>query len=151
MNLVIAGVVVVWLLIRQLTPRPVKEKSLFGVVILAYGVFAASTFPASAPVTVVDVAVLIGSAILGCALAALRAFTVRLRREGDRLIQQGTALTALLWIVGLAQHLLSELLMTVPMLAQATLLLYVGVVILVQRAVLLARARSAGHLAANGR
>ena len=50
-----------------------------------------------------------------------------------------------------AQHLLSELLMTVPMLAQATLLLYVGVVILVQRAVLLARARSAGHLAVHGR
>lgn len=148
MNLVIAAAVLIWLLYRQLTERPVKERSLLGWIVLAYGVFAVSRFVPSTPVTPWDVAVLVGSALLGCALAALRAYTVRLRRHDGQLMQQGTVLTAALWIVGLGQHLLSELLMSTPALAQTTLLAYFGVVILVQRGVLLARARAAGHLPA---
>lgn len=146
MNLVIAVVVLIWLLYRQLTERPVNERSLLGWIVLAYGLFQVSRFAPSSPVTSWDIVVLVGSALLGCALATLRAFTVRLRRKDGQLMQQGTAITAMLWIVGLGQHLLSELLMPTPELAQVTLLAYFGLVILVQRGVLLGRARAAGHL-----
>jgi len=148
MNLVIAAAVLIWLLYRQLTERPVKERALLGWIVLAYGLFQVSRFAPSAPVTSWDVVVLLVSALLGCALATFRAFTVRLRRRDGQLTQRGTVVTAVLWVVGLGQHLLSELLMTTPALAQTTLLAYFGLVILVQRGVLLARARAAGHLPA---
>lgn len=148
MNLVIAAVILIWLLYRQLTERPVKERSLLGWIVLACGVFQVSRFASLGSVTSWDIVVLLGSALLGCALATLRASTVRLRRKDGQLMQQGTVITAALWIVGLGQHLFSELLMPTPALAQATLLAYFGLVILVQRGVLLGRARAAEHLSA---
>jgi len=147
MNIVIALAVLVWLLVRQLSPRPVKEKSVLGWIVLAYGVFAVAHFSPSSPITALDIVILVGSTLIGVALAALRAYTIRLRSSGGQLIQQGTAWTAVLWVVGLGQHLLSEVFISVPGLAQATLLAYFGLVILVQRGFLVARARSAGHLA----
>ncbi len=56
-----------------------------------------------------------------------------------------TVLTAALWVVGLGQHLLVDLLAGDHGLGSASLLAYFGLVLLVQRLALLHRAGVEGH------
>jgi hypothetical protein len=57
--------------------------------------------------------------------------------------QQGSWVTAVLWVVGIGQHLLVDSLVA-PGLGADSLLLYFGIVIFAQRQVVLARARAHG-------
>lgn len=140
-SIVITLGVLAWVISRQLSVRPLKERSRIGWVLLAIGVVETVQFAGSHSVDGTDLALLALSAAIGCVLALGRAFTVRLWSEGDTVLRQGTVATAVLWLVGLGQHLLVETVVHAPGLAEASLLGYFGLVLLVQRAVLLDRAR----------
>jgi hypothetical protein len=83
------------------------------------------------------------SLIIGIALAAVRALTIRIWADGDQVLRRGTVLTALLWVVSLAQHMIVGGLL----LGDATLLIYFGLVLIAQQQVLMVRARSQGLFA----
>jgi hypothetical protein len=93
-----------------------------------------------------DVVLLVLSLAIGCGLAVVRAlWTVRLWVQDGRTMRQGNVLTAVLWVVSLGQHLAIDKLI-LPGAASATILVYFGIVLLVQREVLLVRARRSGVL-----
>src|SRR5262249_19661170 len=91
--------------------------------------------------TAVDVVLTLASVGIGMALAIVRARTVHLWRDtatggqqdpAGEIWQRGTVLTAVLWIVGLGQHLLIDKLTTAG-LGSATVFLYLGAVTQTQR------------------
>ncbi|MFE6686424.1 hypothetical protein ACFVFQ_08075 [Streptomyces sp. NPDC057743] len=142
-NLAITAVVLVWLLSRQLTERPLRERSPVGLVLLVIGAVETGVYVTSSPLSWRDGAVVVASLAVGVLLAAVRAFTVRLSVRGGRVMRQGTALTAALWIVSLGQHFLIDTAVAAQ-LGAVTVLFYFGVVLLAQQLVLVRRAAAAG-------
>ncbi|MFJ5677616.1 hypothetical protein [Streptomyces sp. NPDC093097] len=142
-NLAIAALVLVWLLSRQLTERPLRERSPVGLVLIAIGAVETGWYVTSYPLTWRDGALVAASLAAGVLLAAVRAFTVRLSVREGRIMRQGTALTAALWILGLAQHFLIDTAVAAQ-LGAVTVLFYFGVVLLAQQLVLVRRAAVAG-------
>jgi FtsH-binding integral membrane protein len=145
-NLVVTLAVLAWLLTRQLTERPLKEKSRIGLVLIVVGAIETVSFAGSHSLSAHDALLLVASLVVGIVLAALRAFTVRLRTDGGQITRRGTWLTAVLWIVGIGLHYLMDAGVSSGF-GSVTVLLYFGVVLLAQRQILLARARGAGVLA----
>lgn len=88
-------------------------------------------------------AVLVASFLVGAALAAARAFTVRLWSVDRQLHRQGTAWTVALWLVAVLTHLAAgfwtHALGGPAALAGATAMLYLAVASIVQQAVLVER------------
>jgi hypothetical protein len=144
-NLAVTAVVLVWLLFRQLTERPLREKSRLGLVLVVVGAVETVSYVSGHRLSGHDAGMLVLSLVVGLALAAARAFTVRLRRHNGLITRQGTWLTGLLWIVAIGQHFLIDTTVAAG-LGAVTILLYFGVVLLAQQQVLSARAR-AGALA----
>lgn len=138
-NLAITALVLIWLLSRQLTARPLRDKSRIGFILGAVGIVGTVSFFSGRQLGAKDAGVLVLTLLLGGALAAVRAYTVRLWNEDGQTYRQGGILTAVLWIAAIGLHLLVDSLVT-PGLGSATVLLYFGVVLLVQRQVLIARA-----------
>ncbi|MGQ4517293.1 hypothetical protein [Streptomyces sp. DW26H14] len=139
-NLAVTAVVLVWLLFRQLTERPLRERSRVGLVLAAVGAVETVSYASHHSLSAHDVGMLLVSLVVGVALAAVRAFTVRLSSKGGRIVRQGTWLTGLLWLVGIGQHFLVDGTVAAGLGAES-LLLYFGVVLLAQQQVLRARAR----------
>jgi hypothetical protein len=90
-----------------------------------------------------DLALTALSIAIGLGLAVVRARTIRIWAEAGNVWQQGTWVTAVLWVVGLGQHLLLDA-VGAPGLGSVSLLLYFGVIIFAQRLVVLGRARARG-------
>lgn len=145
-NLAVTVLVLAWLLTRQLTERPLKEKSRLGLVLIVIGAVETLSFVRDHPLSGHDGLMLVLSLAIGLVLAAARAFTVRLRGTGGRLTRQGTWATAVLWIVSIGLHYLIDTTVDGG-LGSVTILLYFGIVLLAQRQILLARARGTGALA----
>ncbi|MFJ9614240.1 hypothetical protein [Streptomyces noursei] len=138
-NLAITAVVLIWLLSRQLTERPLREKSPIGLVLVVIGAVETGVYVASHPLSWRDGALVVASLVVGVLLAAVRAFTVRLSVRGGRVVRQGTVLTAALWVLGLGQHFLIDTAVAAE-LGAVTVLFYFGVVLLAQQLVLVRRA-----------
>ncbi|MGC0364224.1 hypothetical protein ABH922_002208 [Rhodococcus sp. 27YEA15] len=140
-NILIAAVVLIWLMFRQLTAQPLREHSRLGLVLIIIGAvetvsaFSVNSFP------VRDLVWVAASILVGVGIAAVRGYTVRIWRQDSDVYRQGTWITAILWIVGIGQHLLVDQVVSAG-LGAATLLLYFGIVIAAQRQVILSRARS---------
>ena len=146
LNIVIAVLVLAFLLSRQLAVRPLRERSMVGLVLVVAGLVEAAQFLTAHHPGAGDVALLVLSLAIGCALAAVRAlWTIRLWVQNGRTLRQGTALTALLWVVSLGQHLAVDKVVLAGA-GSATVLLYLGVVLVVQQEVLVVRARRSGVL-----
>jgi hypothetical protein len=144
-NILIAVVVLAWVLSRQLSVRRLQERSRVGLILLLIGVIETAHFLSSHSLAARDVVLLIASAAVGCGLAVVRAFTVRIWADQGEVLRQGTVWTAALWLVSIGQHLLLDSLVSVDGLAQTSLLAYFGLVLLVQQTVLVDRARKYGH------
>ncbi|WP_052488706.1 hypothetical protein [Streptomyces sp. 150FB] len=138
-NLAVTALLLIWLLSRQLTARPLRDTSRIGFVLAAVGIVGTVSFFSDRHLGAKDAGVLVLTLLLGGVLAAVRAYTVRLWSENGQTYRKGGVLTAVLWIAGIGLHLLIDSLVT-PGLGSATVLLYFGVVLLVQRQVLTARA-----------
>ncbi|WP_329455049.1 hypothetical protein [Streptomyces sp. NBC_01497] len=139
-NLAVSAVVLVWLLVRQLTERPLKEKSRIGLILVVVGAVETLSYLRHHPLSGHDAAMLLVSLLIGVGLAAVRAFTVRLSGRGGQVMRQGTWLTGLLWIVSIGQHFLIDATVSAG-LGSVSVLLYFGVVLLAQQQVLTARTR----------
>ncbi|MFC8732138.1 hypothetical protein ACFT5B_06745 [Luteimicrobium sp. NPDC057192] len=145
-ELLVGVLVVVGVVVRQLRVRRLDPRSTVAWVVL--GVGAVVTFAAldDHPVTTRDVALLTVSAAVGGVLAVARAYTVRVWRTDRGVVRQGGVSTAVLWVVSIGQHLLVDGRADDRSLTDASLLAYLGFVLLVQNLVLVARARREGLL-----
>ena len=136
-----ALIAVVWLLVRQLSVRPLQDRPTLALILLVIGAAQTAQFAQERTIDGIDVLLGLASLAVGAGLAAVRAHTVRLWRDGDAVLTQGTWWTLLLWIVGIGQHLVFEFFTHIHGFGTATLLVYFGVVLLVQRLLLSRRAR----------
>jgi hypothetical protein len=131
-SIVIGLIVLVLILYRQRQVRQVTTKLGLPSVLAVAGL--AGMSGAHRPITSGQIAVLAGLlAIGGVGLGAVRAYTVRVWREGDRWLRQGTWVTIGLWIVGAAIHGAADWFVG---LGSASLLLYLGVTYAAQRLML---------------
>jgi hypothetical protein len=142
-NIVIGLLVLAWLISGQLRRKPLNARTRLGLILAVTGLVETWNFLRHTHVTGGDLALTGLSIVIGAGLAAVRARTTRLWQEQGTVWQQGTWLTALLWIVGLGQHLLLDAL-AAPGLGPVSLLLYFGAIIFAQRLVVLGRARARG-------
>ncbi len=142
-NIVIGLLVLAWLIGGQLRRKPLNAKTRLGLVLAVIGLAETWNFLRHTHVADRDLALTGLSIVIGIALAAVRAGTIRIWQEQGEVWQQGTWLTALLWVAGLGQHLLLDKI-AAPGLGSASLLLYFGVIIFAQRLVVLGRARGHG-------
>lgn len=142
-NIVIGLLVLAWLISSQLRKKPLTQKTRLGLILAVVGLVSTWNFAQHTHLTGRDVALTGVSIVIGLGLAVARARTVRVWASQGNVWQQGTWVTALLWVAGLGQHLLLDTLV-VSGLGSASLLLYFGVVIFAQRVVVLSRARAHG-------
>lgn len=145
-NIVVSLAVLAWILYRQLSTRPLREQSRIALILIVVGAAEAVPIMNHNPPSLHDAGFLLLSALIGIALAAVRALTVRIWADGDRVLRRGTIPTALLWLASIAQHLAVGFFVA-DGLGNATLLVYFGLVLAAQRQVLMIRARSQGLFA----
>ena len=138
-NLLIAAVVLLWILARQLRTRPVRERSRIGIILTLVGAVETYAFVSGHRLGVADLSWVLLSLVIGIGLAVLRAFTVRIWRAGDVVLRRGTWVTAVLWLVAAGQHLLIDHFVS-PGFSDSSLLLYLGIVLTVQQLVVVGRA-----------
>lgn len=147
-TLLISVVILGWLLVKQLSVRPLKDRSVLWVVFILVGLVQTANFVQGVTLNVSDVLLLLLSIAVGMGLAAARAFTtVTWRGEDGVLYRKGNWLTAILWIIGIGQHLLIDH-FVIDGFGTASIMLYFGIVIAVQRQVLLLRVRRGAVLSA---
>jgi hypothetical protein len=145
-SIVIGLAVLVWLLVRQLSKRSVKEdrQPIFLLVLLVIGIVDLGQFVHGHPVSATAVAMLVASLLVAAVFGAIRAYTVRLWREDGTLYQQGSLVTVALWIVAIAAHFGIDFLVDrnspAQGLATAAVTLYIAVSFGVQRFVVRSRA-----------
>jgi hypothetical protein len=146
-NIVVAVLVLVWLLKRQLTPRPVKEQQPYRtmVILAAVGVWQVAAYVQGKHVPDAAWALLVLSFGVGVAIAYVRGALVHVWRDGDVLMRQGNVVTLGLWTVSIALHIGSDILIErtssgIEQLGSVSLLLYVAVALGVQRVATLRKA-----------
>jgi hypothetical protein len=146
-NIVIAVVVLALLLTRQLMARRLSESYRLSIILAVLGVVEFVTFLKGHPHHGGAIAVAVaGSLVIAAASGAARTPTIRVWRQGDQLMRQGTWLTAVIWVVGYAAHLGWDYLVAGHVtgtnggnVGAATSLLYLVVTLTIQRYMLLAR------------
>jgi hypothetical protein len=143
---VILGVAVLVLLIyRQLSARPVNASALGLIAILAIiGVVQTYQFLNKNHAHPLTYAAIGGSVVLAAIFGALRASTVRVWLQDGQAWSKGNWLTAALWIASLAAHLGYDILVAhgpgARGLGTATIVLYLAVSLGFQRVLVLQRA-----------
>jgi predicted metal-dependent HD superfamily phosphohydrolase len=142
-NIVIGLLVLAYIIGKQVTKQPLSAKTRLGLILAAVGLVETWNFIQHTHVADRDLALVAASIVIGLGLAVLRARTVRVWADQGNVWQQGSWVTAALWVVGIGQHLLVDSLVA-SALGADSLLLYFGVVIFAQRQVVLARARAHG-------
>lgn len=139
-DIVIAVAVLVFILYRQVQVRRTSQRMVLPIVLIIIGVasLAGGSSTSSGKLTGSELGILIALLALdaGC-LGAVRAWTVRLWRDGQHgVLRQGTWVTVVLWLVGLAIHEGVDFAAHIP---AGSTLLYVGVTLLAQQLALQAR------------
>ncbi|MGU3291327.1 hypothetical protein [Williamsia sp. M5A3_1d] len=144
-NIVLAVAVIGLILYRQMRPTPVGGSPKSAIILTVIGAFVAAKSLDGAGVTALDIAVLGVSTVVGLGIAVVRAHTVLIYRDPatNTAYGRGTAVTAGLWLAGIAAHVGIDLLASASV-GGSTLLFYLGSVLLVQNLVVTARARRAG-------
>jgi hypothetical protein len=150
MTIVISVVVLLFVIVRQVAKRPVKEdaRPVVLLVLVLVGIYELVKFLSDHPVTATAVTMLAASLVLAAGFGALRAYTVRLWRDNGVLYRQGNAVTVVLWLIAIGVHFGADVLIEGGVhsptsgLASAALLLYIAISFGVQRLVVMSRART---------
>lgn len=110
-NIVVSLAVLALILTRQLVKRTVREDQPFRIMAIlgVIGIVETVQFQGKHTVSGAAWAILAASLVLGAGFGALRGMTVHVWREGGTLYRKGNAITLVLWVVGLALHLGSDL------------------------------------------
>jgi hypothetical protein len=140
-SIVISVAVLAYILYRQVQVRRAAPRMVLPVVLLVLGVVGleqGSSRPTAAKLGIL-VALLALDAV---GLGALRAWTVKLWRDGHDVLRQGTWVTVVLWLVGLGIHEAVDVIAHIP---GSSTLLYLGVTFLAQQLVLQLRINRIEH------
>ena len=114
-------------LVQQLRPRPVRRIPYLGGVLAVIGSVALATLVLKHVVSPAGTALLLTSLAVTAVLGIVRGLVTRVWWDADRgLLRQGGALTVILWLVAIAQHIGADLLLP-PGVGIATLSLFFGV------------------------
>jgi hypothetical protein len=147
-NIVVPALILAFIIRRQLEPRAVREDEPFRllVVLVALGTVEMVQLAQKHTVPASAWAILGVSLAIGVGLGALRGALVHVWRVDGVLTRQGSYVTLVLWVVGLAVHFGADLVIAQVShpardLGNDALLLYVALVLGAQRWVTLARAR----------
>lgn len=145
-SLVIGLAVLGWLLWRQLQVRELRRDKGYGaaLVMVGVGLVEVVRYAGEHRLGATGDALLATSIVVAAAFGAVRATTVHLWFEDGRLLRQGTAITAVLWLAAIAIHLAGDQVIAphdAARIGGVSLLLYLGVSLAVQRATLGERAR----------
>lgn len=148
-GLIIGLVVLGWLMWRQLQVRELRRDRGYGaaLILVAIGLVEIVHYGREHPLGTSGDLLLATSIAVAAGFGAVRATTVRLWTEDGRLLRQGTAITAALWLVAIAIHLAGDQVIAphdAERIGAVSLLLYLGVSLAVQRAALGERARRLG-------
>jgi hypothetical protein len=146
---VIIGIAVLgWILfnqlrVRQFTARRLRVAGILGVI----GLVEVASTAGAHPVSVVGWTLLVTGLVIGAALGLLRAATVNLWVRDGAVYTQGHAMTAALWIVGIAIHIGLDLLAqaiapSADAVDASSVLLFIAVSLGVQGLVTMQRARA---------
>jgi hypothetical protein len=137
-DIVVSLAVLAFILYRQRQVRRAAPTMVLPVVLIVLGlVGVASLSKGSNKITSAEIGILIALLALDAVgLGAVRALTVRLWRDGEAVLRQGTWLTVGLWLVGIVIHEAVDLLAHIP---STSLILYLGLTLLAQQLVLQAR------------
>ena len=145
MDLLINLAVLAFILYRQLQVRPVRDSLRLPLIIAIIGVVQLVQYLKHGHHGAGVAVALAGSLVLAAVSAAIRAPTVRIWVDGGQAWRQGTWLTAVLWVVSLGAHLGYDYFVdgkgSQSGLGSASLLLYFGVTLTIQRLILAARAQ----------
>ncbi len=154
-NIVIGLVVLAWVISRQLRVRTVNEERAMRLLVIlgVIGLYEVAQFADRHTVSSAAWA-LVGASLVGSLLlGVLRGRTVRVWRDANgALLQQGTAVTLVLWAVSIAVHLGADLVLhtlgsAAVGLGSASLVLYLAVTLGVQRVVVVHRGTElVGHV-----
>jgi len=136
-SMVVSIVILAYILWNQMRVRVLRAKMTLPVVLIVLGAGNLSSLGGAHPLSGAAVALLILS-LLGDAvgIGALRAYTVRLWRDGAQIMRQGTWVTMLLWLLGISIHVLLD---AASGAGSASYLLYLGLTLGTQRLVLQSR------------
>ena len=150
-NILIAVVVLVWILSRQLRAKPLREQRPYTMMIVlgVLGLFQIAQLAGRVQITGAAYAALIVGLLSGAVFGWLRGRYVHLWRVDGVLTRQGNWLTVVLWVVGIAIHLglddagalLSPNNGAVNSLGTVGIMLYLAVALAAQRFATLARAK----------
>ena len=141
-NVVVGLLVLGWILTRQMSPRRVADSPKGALIVTVIGLVSAAQFVDHHHLSVLALATMVVSALLGAAFAVARGFTVRIwRDEQGTAWSRGTAMTLVLWIVGLAAHVGLDMVAGHGA-GSATIVLYIGTMLLAQLVVVQWRVRS---------
>jgi hypothetical protein len=144
-DVILGAAVLVFLIYRQLSVRPVNASALrFIAILLVIGLLQTYRFLSQNHAHTLTFAVLGGSLVLAAIFGALRARTVRVWRDDEQAWSQGNWLTAVLWVASLAAHLGYDILVGhgkgVRGLGVATIVLYLAISLGFQRVLVMQRA-----------
>jgi hypothetical protein len=143
--LLVGVAVLALLIVRNLRARPVREvnQRLF-LILGVIGVIQTYQYLTQYHAGATGVAALLGSLVLAAGFGVIRALTVRVWINDGQPWSQGSALTAVLWVIAVAAHLGYDALLSghkdLSGLGAATVMLYLLVSLLVQRVIVNARA-----------
>jgi hypothetical protein len=145
-GIVIGLAVLGWLLWRQLQVRELRRDKGYGaaLVMVAIGVVEVVRYAGETHLGATGDVLLATSIAVAAGFGVVRAGTVRIWCEDGRLLRQGTAITAALWLAAIAVHLAGDQVIAphdAERIGSVSLLLYLGVSLAVQRAALGERAR----------
>lgn len=149
-NILIAVIVLVWVLSRQLKVRPLREHRPYTLMILlaVLGLFQISQLAAHVQISAAAYGALIVGLASGALFGWLRGRYIHLWRADGVLMRQGNWLTVVLWVVGIALHLgfdVAGVLLSPnghsDSLGTVGIMLYLAVALAAQRFATLARAR----------
>jgi hypothetical protein len=160
-SLIVELAIVAFILIRQVSSRPLKENYVLPAILLVLGLAEFGSFVLGQRQfdafihgqthhlvihnTGTIIAAVAGSLVLAVLSGAIRTTTIRVWWQDGQFWRGGSWLTAVLWIVSLAVHFGYDALITHGKpesgVAGATLLPYFAISLTVQRVILLARAR----------
>jgi hypothetical protein len=142
-NILIGIAVLAFVLYRQLQPRPIRDNVRLPIILGVIGLVELIQFLSKHHGSKTFL-VLGGSLVLAVVFGAFRAATTHVWIEGGQAWRRGNWITAVLWIVSLVGHLGYDYLVDgkgpLAGLGSASLLLYLGVTLLIQGLILLARA-----------
>lgn len=149
------GVLVLgYILFRQVQKRSVNEdnRPVLLLVLFVIGAVELVQFVQGHPVNGTGIAMLLASFVAAGVFGAIRAYTVRLWREGGTLYRQGNAWTIVLWLVAIGVHFGADVLIdhsgSAKGLSSVALMLYIAVSFGVQRIVVRSRATAMARVAA---